>query len=299
MIQPTRRHGMAAGKAKPPTVRMRRLAAELRRLRNASGLSREDIEEQTAVNEVTLYRIESAKARPQKRTLLALLNLYGVTGERRDDLMEMARTAGDGQGWLRPYQSELPEEYAAYISFENEARAERNYQSLFIPGLLQTGDYARALIQGTVPTATAPEVERGVQARMERQERLTGDSPLELWAITDEAAIHRPVGGSKVMREQLGHLLDAASLPNITLQVIPYDAGAHPGMAGSFVYMEFREPGDPELGYVDTLTGELFLESDADIRTYASMFDHLRAAALSPTRTKSMISTVRETLKDG
>src|SRR5262249_3762830 len=103
----------------------------------------------------------------------------------------------------------------------------------------------------------------------------------------------------KVMHEQLGHLLDAASLPNITLQVIPYDAGAHPGMAGSFVYMEVREPGDPEVVYVDTLTGEHFLESDAGIRTCASMFDHFPPAALSPTKTKGMISTVRETLKDG
>jgi hypothetical protein len=133
---------------------------------------------------------------------------------------------------------------------------------------------------------------------MERQERLTGDSPLEVWAILDEASIRRQVGGSKVMGAQLAHLLDAAKKPHVTIQVIPYDVGAHPGMPGAFVYMEFGEPVDPDLVYVDTLAGDLFLEADDDLRLYGSMFDHLRAIALSPSKTKGLIADVMESLKE-
>jgi transcriptional regulator with XRE-family HTH domain len=284
--------------AKPPTVRLRRLAAELRRLRAEAELSREQVAAQTGVNEGTLYRLETARARPQRRTLLALLDLYGVSESLRSDLLELSRTA-DGQGWLRPYQSELPEEYAAYISFEAEARSVRNYESLFIPGLLQTEDYARAVITGTLPMASQPEVEQRVQARMERQERLTAEKPLELWAIVDEAAVRRMVGGPQVMRGQLEHLLQAVDRPKATLQVITFAAGAHPGMPGSFVYMEFGDAADPELVYVDTLAGDLFLEAEADLRRYSQMFDHLRATALSPAQTTDMISAVIESLKGG
>jgi hypothetical protein len=135
-----------------------------------------------------------------------------------------------------------------------------------IPGLLQTGDYARAVITGTLPMATQTEVDQRVQARLERQDRLHGDPPLELWAIVDEAAIRRMVGGPEVMHDQLAHLAQAADLPNVTLQVIEFSVGAHPGMPGSFAYMEFSEPTDPELVYVDTLAGDLFLEAEADLR---------------------------------
>jgi len=288
---------VATNQAKPPTVRLRRLAAALRRLRADSGLTREEVEEQTGVNPGTLYRLESARSRPQKRTLIALLNLYGVSETGRAELLDLSKNA-DSQGWLRPYQAELPEEYAAYINFENEARAVRNYESLYIPGLLQTADYARAASHGSAPTATTEEVENRVRARMERQERLAGDSGLEFWAIADEAAIRRQVGGPKIMHGQLEHLLDAAKQPNITLQVIPYDVGAHPGMPGSFIYLEFADPADPDLVYVDTLAGDLFLESDDDLRLYSSMFDHLRAIALSPSKTKGLIADVMEGLKE-
>lgn len=290
------RSQVPAGRSKPPTVRLRRLAAELRRLRADAGLSREQVAEQTGVNEGTLYRIETARARPQRRTLMALLDLYEVTGSLRNDLLDIAKTA-DGQGWLRAYHAELPEEYAAYISFEAEARSVRNYESLFIPGLLQTEDYARAVISGTLPMATTTEVEQRVRARIERQELLSSEKPLRLWAIVDEAAIRRMVGGVSVMRTQLEHLVTAAGQPNITLQVITFEVGAHPGMPGSFVYMEFKGPSDPELVYVDSLAGDLFLEAEADLRRYASMFDHLRAIALSPAQTTGMISTVIESLE--
>jgi transcriptional regulator with XRE-family HTH domain len=285
-------------RAKPPTVRLRRLAAELRRLRAAAHLSRENVEEQTGVNEGTLYRLETARARPQRRTLVALLDLYGADPSLRSDLLAIAQDA-DNQGWLRPYHSALPEEYTAYISFEAEARFVRNYESLFIPGLLQTEDYARAVITGTLPGATKTEADERVQARMERQQLLDRDDPLELWAVIDEAAIRRLVGGRQIMHDQVTHLTDAAEKPNVTIQVIPFEAGAHPGMPGSFVHMDFKDPLDPELVYIDTMAGDLFLETDADLRRYRSMFDHLRAAALSPAETSSLLTSAAASMKGG
>lgn len=284
---------MATHRPKPPTVRLRRLAAELRRLRADAGLSREQVEEQTGVNEGTLYRIETARARPQRRTLIALLDLYSVGEPMRTDLIELSRSA-DGQGWSRPYQWQLPGEYAVYISFEAEARAEHNYESLFIPGLLQTPEYSRAMSQGVLPAATEPEIDERVQARIERQKLLDGSEPLQLWAVVDEAAVRSVVGGRKVMAAQLDHVLAMMKRPNVTVQVIPFDAGAHPGMPGSFIFLEFRDEGDPELVYVDAQAGDMFLESEDDLRRYRTMFDHLRASALSPARSADLITSVKE-----
>ncbi|MFW6694152.1 helix-turn-helix domain-containing protein [Streptomyces sp. MAR4 CNX-425] len=274
-----------------PTVRLRRLAAELRHLRAGAELSREDVSEKTGINVATLYRIEKARARPQKRTLIALLDLYEVQDPLRDELVSISRGTSD-QGWLRPYHSELPEEYTAYIGFEAEARSMRNYESLFVPGLLQTEDYARAVIKGTLPTASQREVEQRVQARMERQALLAKEQPLQLWGIVDEASVQRLVGGRGVMRRQAQHLLDVLEEPHVTLQVITFDKGAHAGMAGSFVHMDFQDPADPELVYVDNLAGDLFLESEVEIRRYRSMFEHLRAVAQSPKESSDLLAKV-------
>lgn len=289
---------MTTTRSKPPTVRLRRLAAELRRLRADAGLSREQVETQTGVNEGTLYRIETARAKPQRRTLIALLDLYQVDEAAKADLLEVARSS-EGQGWARPYHWQLPGEYAAYISFESEARVVHNYESLFIPGLLQTPEYGRAMVQGVLPTATPTEVDERVEARTERQKLLDQESPLELWAVVDEAAIRRVVGGHSVMAAQLEHVGQVMQRPNITVQVITFETGAHPGMPGPFVHMEFRNELDPELVYVDTLAGDIFLEADEDIRRYRTMFDHLRAVALSPTDSARLIATVSGNLKGG
>jgi transcriptional regulator with XRE-family HTH domain len=263
----------------PPTVRLRRLAARLRRLRQASGLSRDHVAEQTGINPATLYRIEKARVRPQPRTLAALLTLYGVDDVERATLTSVLKDAGQ-RGWLQAYQSELPEEYSTYIEFEDEARAVWNYESLFVPGLLQTEAYARAVIRGGMPTLDRDQVEHRVSVRMQRQAVLTRDHPLHLWAICDEAALHRVVGGSQVMREQLLRLAEVAELPHVTLQLIPFDAGAHPGMPGSFVVMDFAD--DPNIVHIDSMAGDLFLEEEPEIRRYTVLFEHLRAVALSP-----------------
>ncbi|MGW1652593.1 helix-turn-helix domain-containing protein [Streptomyces atratus] len=278
---------------RPPTVRLRRLAAELRRLRAAADLTREDVAKATGINEATLYRVEKARARPQKRTLIALLDLYAASEAQRADLLAVQNGSND-QGWLRPYHSELPEEYTAYIGFESEARTVRNYESLFIPGLAQTECYARAVVKGVLPTASRKEVEQRVQARVERQALLTKKDPLQLWAIVDEAAVRRLVGGSEVMRAQARHLLQLAEEPNITIQVIPFEKGAHAGMTGNFVHMDFPDPADPELVYVDTPAGDLFLESETEMRRYKSMFEHLQAVALGPNDSADLLTRVAE-----
>jgi transcriptional regulator with XRE-family HTH domain len=273
----------------PPTARLRRLAGELRRLRAASEHTRETVEEQTGINTATLYRIENARVRPQKRTLLALLALYGVTDSaERDRLVELTRHASQ-LGWLQLYESDLTEGYQTYISFEAEAIRLQNYESLYVPGLLQTEGYARAVIRGVLPFETDEDIEQRVEVRMRRQQALSREQPVPLWAVFDEAAIHRVVGGADVTREQLRHLAHTSKSPNITIQLIPYAAGAHPGMPGSFLVMEFADD-DPALVYTENAGGGLFLESDIDIIRYRATFQHLVAQALSPSDTLKYIN---------
>jgi transcriptional regulator with XRE-family HTH domain len=266
------------------------LAAELRSLRASSGLTREEVVERTGINAVTMYRIEHARVRPQTRTLRTLLDLYGVEKEQQAELVELLRDARE-RGWLHAYQSELPEQYMNFIGFEGEADREWNYESLLVPGLLQTEDYARAVIRAGFPTADRDEIERRVEVRIARQEVLRGDNPQQLWSIVDEAALRRQVGSQAVMRTQLRHLLDASEFPHVTFQVIPFDAGAHPSMVGSFIVLQFTEEAIPDVIYVETMAGELFLEAESDVRRYKLVFEHLRAVSVSPDVSRSLLAT--------
>ena len=278
------------GKRQTPTVRLRRLAAELRSLRAASGLTRETIVERTGINAATLYRIEHGRVRPQTRTLRTLLDLYGVEQEQQAELVALLRDARQ-RGWLHAYQSELPEHYTTYIGFEGEAHSVWNYESLFVPGLLQTEDYARAVIRGGLPNASRDEVERRVEVRMERQGLLHNENPLNLWSIVNEAALRRQVGGPEVMQAQFQYLIEVSELPHVTFQVIPFDAGAHPGMPGSFILLQFGDAAIPDVIYVDSMAGELFLEEVADVRRYRLVFEHLRAVAASPEASLSLVTS--------
>lgn len=272
-----------------PTIRLRRLAGTLCRLRAERELSRDYVSEKTGINPATLYRIETARARPQVRTLDALLAVYEVTDDQHAALMKLLRDAAF-PGLLQPYTDDLPEEYGTYIEFEQEARSVWNYQSLYVPGLLQTEEYARAVIPGGMPSLTRAEVDRRVQARIERQAVLQGDDPLRLWAICDEAALHRAVGGPMVMRDQLLHLINAMEPPHVTFQVVDFAAGAHPGMHGSFVVMNFAD--DPQVVYIDSMAGDRFLEEDAELRRYTGFYEHLRALALNPDATRRLLTRV-------
>jgi transcriptional regulator with XRE-family HTH domain len=278
-----------------PTVRLRRLAAQLRQLREAAGLTQEDVAERTGKDRSTLYRLENAQQRPQRSTLIQLMDLYGVAQDKRAELLAVLRQAGE-LGWVRGHRSQLPEVYSDYISFESEASTISNYESLFIPGLLQTEDYTRAVIRGTLPHATGEQVENRVAARMERQAVLAKENPARLWAIMDEAAVRRTVGGPEVMRRQLRRIAEEATKPNLTAQVIPYAAGAHPGMQGSFILLDFPDPADSSLIYMESLAGDLFLENSTDISRYAENFQHLRAAALRPDETVALFTEVADKL---
>jgi transcriptional regulator with XRE-family HTH domain len=246
--------------------------------------------ERTGINAATLYRIEHGRVRPQTRTLRTLLDLYGVDQDQQGELVALLRDARQ-RGWLHAFQSELPEHYTTYIGFEGEAHSVWNYESLFIPGLLQTEDYARAVIRGGLPNASRDEVERRVEVRMERQALLRNENPLNLWSIVDEAALRREVGGPEVMQAQFRYLMEASELPHVTFQVIPFDAGAHPGMPGSFILLQFGDAAIPDVIYVDTMAGELFLEEEADVRRYKLVFEHLRAVAASPEASLSLVTS--------
>jgi len=280
---------------RPTTLRLRRLAAELRQLRDGARLSREDVCRATLINEATLYRIETAQTRPQRRTLTALLNIYQVAASDREELLELARRA-DEQSWLQSFPADLPGPYLTYIGFEGQAESIANYEGLIIPGLLQTEDYARAALQAGLPAATAEEIDRLVQVRMARQAVLTRTPPVQLWAIVDEAALHRPVGGERVMSAQLDRLAKAAELPHITLQVIPYHVGGHPGMGGSFAVLRFGQPSEVDVVYVESQAAALFLESPTDIRRFTRIFEHLRALSLPPADSVSLMAIAARTM---
>lgn len=268
------------------TLRLRELARALRTLRTAAGMSAEDAYTGAGLNEASLSRAENAHTRPQKRTLLALLDLYGADAAERAEVLALWADAGK-QDWWRPYGA-LDPRFATYLSFEQEASRVRTYESLIIPGLLQTEAYARAVLEALSPEPAGGEVEQRLRARMERQAVLYGEDVPRLWVIVDEAALRREVGGAGVMREQMGQLVDAARRPNVTLQVIPFRAGGHAGMLGAFSVAEF--PGDSRVVYVESLAGDMFLEADRDVRRYTVVFDSLRAVALSPADSLGLVA---------
>jgi transcriptional regulator with XRE-family HTH domain len=282
-----------ATRRQPPTVRTRRLAAELTRLRAAAKLTREQVEEMKGISVGALFRIEKAQSRPQKRTLLALLDLYGVVDQtERDALVALARQSRQ-LGWLQTFEDALPESYQTFISFESEASKLTTYEQGLVPGLLQTSDYARAVIHGNYPNLPVEDVERRTEVRLRRQELLTKRNPVQLWAVVDEAVIRRVVGGNDVMRGQMERLVEAAQRPNVTLQVLPYAAGAHPGVLGAFVVMDFPDP-DPPIVYIDTMAGELFIEKETDVEQYRTTYQQLIALALSPPESLKMVTQAAE-----
>jgi transcriptional regulator with XRE-family HTH domain len=273
-----------------PTVRRRRLGAELRRLRDSAGYKLEEVAGMLGVAPSTLSRIETGKAPTKSAYLSQLLELYQVTDAgQRQILVDMARE-GHRKGWWAAYDDVLPSGLGVYVGLEAEASGLRSYEIGVVHGLLQTTDYARAILRASAPRHTADQIERLVDLRMERQRRLDDNPPLDLWVIHDEAVIRRTVGGPVVMRHQLAHLLVAAGLPGVTLQVLPFDTGAHAGHDGPFSIVEFYDRSDSEVVYVESTAGPIYLEKDREVRASAEVFDRLRAAALPPEASLDLIS---------
>jgi transcriptional regulator with XRE-family HTH domain len=270
-------------------VRRRRLGTELRRLREAHALKLEEAAERLGLAPSTLSRIETGKAPTRSAYLTTMLEMYGVTDPgQRQVLADMARE-GHLKGWWAVYEDVLPAGVGIYVGLEAEAATLRAFEDQVVHGLLQTEEYARAIVTAVHRRLAPGEVDRLVQLRRQRQEVLTRDQPLELWLILNEAVIRRPVGGRDVMRAQLAHLREAAGWPNITLQILPLSSGAHPALNGPFCILQFPERTDPDVVYTEGVAGHAYLEKETDVRACAEAFDLLRAAALSPAATESAI----------
>lgn len=261
------------------TVRGKRLGSELRRLRQEAEQTLEEVAGHLQISSSRLSRIETGRSVARARDIRALLDLYGITDERQRDLLLRINREAQQQGWWTDYEEVLPAGFETYVDLEAEATSIRDYQVHLIPGLLQTEDYARAIIRAT-RGGSADEIEQLVDLRMRRQELLGADRPLQLWQVLDEAALHRPIGGRGVMAEQLRHLREVGARDNATIQVLPFAKGVHGGLSGSFAIVEFPELTDLDVVYVDSSGGNIYLEKPRDIRRHARIFDHLRAEAL-------------------
>jgi hypothetical protein len=215
-----------------------------------------------------------------------MLALYGVIGPEGDELVQIARDARQ-KGWWHPYSAVLT---SAYVGLETEAYVIREYVQQVVPGLLQTEEYARAMIRAARPDSTIDEVERRVRVRMQRQSLLNQDDPVNLWVVLDEAVLSRPIGGDMVMRRQLEHIAEAAALPHVTVQILPFEVGAHAGMDGTFAILKFPESADTDVVFAENATGGLFLEKAEELRKYHFIFDHIRAVALRPEESVALIA---------
>jgi transcriptional regulator with XRE-family HTH domain len=281
---------MARGNS--PTVRRRRLASELRRLREAAGLTIDEVGEKLECSASKISRIETGHVGVTPRDVRDMLELYALDEDQREALVQLAREARK-KGWWQAYNEVFT---GSFVGLESDASSLRAYQALLIPGLLQTDDYTRAVHRAIRPDAGEDEIERRVAARSARQKLLDDAQPPEYWAIIDEAVLHRAVGGPEIMRAQLHRLLEAAELPHVTLQVVPYSAGAHAGMEGPFLILGFPEQADPDVVYVETTTTGSYLEEPADVYRYTLMFDHLRASAMKPADTLLVVKQAAERL---
>jgi transcriptional regulator with XRE-family HTH domain len=276
-----------------PTVRRRRLARVLRGLREDAGLTIEQVAERLELSPSTVSRIETAQVGARPRDVRELLDIYKVTGAQRDELLQIARERRQ-QGWWQEYR-DLPN--MPFAGLEDEAASISQFSALLVPGLLQTETYAEEVLRAIRLDAKPHEVERRLQLRMLRQALLTDDRAPKYWVVLDEAVLHRTVGGRQVMNAQLERLVDTSSLPNVTLQVLPFTAGAHPGMDGEFTILSYREPADPDVVYIENTGGDAYMENPAVTRRYNSIFDHLRAAALNPAESTKTLTIVQQQLQ--
>lgn len=276
-----------------PTVRRRRLAAELRRLRKEAGLTREEVADHVGVAPATVTKMENGSMTPRVADVALMLELYKVDGDRREILMTLTRQARL-RGWWQQFSGAIPQWFEVYVGLEEEAATIRSYDPETIHGLLQTEDYIRAQIQSELRVPADDEIDGLVAVRTKRQERLTAEDAPELWVVLNEAAIWRQVGGQETMREQLRHLVEVSRLRAITLQVLPFAAGAHPGAQGAFNLIGFPEPSDPDVVYIEYWKGSIYLERHADVNDYSRLFDHLRARALGPDESRALVERVAD-----
>src|SRR6266536_2537568 len=267
---------LAGARWGPTAVRIA-LGAQLRRLRETTNITRE----------------EAAEAiRAKQRDVADLLSLYGVSDEtEREELLALARQA-DAPGWWRQYTDILPRWFEFYVGLERAASVIRSYEVQFVHGLMQTEDYARAVVLIANAHAPAAETDRRVSVRMRRQQLLTQPGAPELWAVLDEAALRRPVGGPTVMRAQLRHLLEVIELPNVTLQIVPFRAGAHAAAGGPFTILRFPGPDVPDVVYLEQLNSALYLDQPDAVIDYMTVMNQLCVQAETGTVSRDMLGAL-------
>ncbi|MBX6765834.1 MAG: helix-turn-helix domain-containing protein [Actinomadura rubrobrunea] len=277
--------------ARPPTIRERRLAGELRRLRETHALLKlEEAAERLGWSKTKLSRIENALRRVSPAEVRQILTAYGMSGSRVEALVCLARTARQ-RGWWDAYADSLPADYATYMGLEAEAEWLHSYTMGLVHGLLQTADYTMHVAKSVLMRFSPPsEVERRVAARMTRQRAwLEREEPTRLWTIIDETALRRVIGGPDVMRDQYRRMIEMAELPNVMLQIMPLEAGGHPGVVGNFTIIGFPERFTPDVVYVENMTSALYIEDEREVHTYSLAFEQMGAMALSPEESLAMV----------
>ncbi|MFK4119907.1 helix-turn-helix domain-containing protein [Streptomyces longwoodensis] len=280
-----------------PTVRRRRLGAGLRRLRLASGLKSTEVADRLMVSQPKISHLENGRRAISPRDVRDLCAVYGVTDPQViGSLMQMAKECGQ-PGWWHAY-GDIPQ--SVYIALETDATSLHTYESMVIPALLQTPAYADAVIGETIPQLTTEEAGTRLKVRLRRQHRIYDPArPLRLWVVLDESALRRVVGSPDTMREQLEHLNALGAEPHVTVQVLPYTAGAHPGLAGQFSILRFTDSSTAApVVYLERFTSDLYLEKPSDVQHYRLLHDHLQAQALSPDGSRDFITDVTKMYVD-
>jgi transcriptional regulator with XRE-family HTH domain len=279
-----------------PTVLRILLGAQLRRLRESRGISTEQAGYEIRGSHSKISRMELGRVGFKERDVADLLTLYGVSDPaERAPLLALAKEANT-PGWWHRYGDILPSWFEVYLGLEEAASLLRTYELQFVPGLLQTEDYARAVVRLGYSDASDEEVERRVQVRTTRQERFTSPDAPTLWAVLDEAVVRRPLGGREVMREQIRHLIEVSELPNVTLQIVPFGAGGHAAAGGPFTILRFAEPGLSDVVYLEQLTSALYLDKPTDVDTYMRAMNNLCITAERPDETSRYLTMVLDEL---
>ncbi|MFM9367246.1 helix-turn-helix domain-containing protein [Streptomyces sp. Da 82-17] len=279
-----------------PTVGQVVLGKRLQELREEAGLKREEAARVLRVAPATVRRMETAEVTLKIPYLQSLLKAYGVEDEEADSFVTLAEEANQ-PGWWQRYHDILPSWFSMYVSLEGAASLIRSYEPHFVPGLLQTEEYARAVMRsGAVGRTDEAELERHVALRMQRQELLTRDDAPRLWVVMDETVLRRTVGGPEVMRAQIDRLLEAVKLPNVTLQVAEFAQGHHPGTYGPFVLFRFAVPELQDMVYAEYLTGAVYLDRRAEVVTYLEVMDRMAAQSATAHRTKEILRDLRKEL---
>jgi transcriptional regulator with XRE-family HTH domain len=273
-----------------PTLRRRRLGAELKRCRENANMTQENVSRHFEWHAAKVTRIETARVTVTARDVRDLLTLYGVQDDDyRDALVELARQSKE-RTWWTDYRDVMR---GAYVGLEDGAVAMRSWEPIVLPGLLQTREYMAALLRAGRAADAPADIDRRIALRLQRQERrLRGDRPLELTAIIDESVVRRVVGGPECMNDQLKHLIDATQLHNVTLQVLPFDAGEHPFLGGSAALLEFPETTHMDVVYLEGIAGDYYEEQPTEVARYREEFQRLSAKALDPRMTVKLIESL-------